>query len=581
MSYARKIEKLIQAGQDIQRTRAPSDRQRKWREWSESARNTCDSLITKWKPTLSLTYEEFSIDIESLKKWQKDEIDEETTAGPPTEERSPTESERLASHTDEIEESSDAQNRIDVFLSYLSKDEEIARTVKDELISLNERIHVFAAYDDVRSGEPWKPKLIKQLNKSMFFILIYTDPKEDWQWPICEATIFDTNHTRRNGVDSPLCCLHDTKERPRPFEEYQCNLVELFSPEKGDDNETQQLKKKNFYEEKSDIYKFLKDFLEHTVFSGRKFEIERYRKKLTESAHRIAGAFVKNRKDDVVDQDYYPPRIEISLWPNNFENHDELLDNAIVNLKTGAGSIFKLSTKKSKDLEWKSFVDHLNAQSEELGLLWVEQLRKAIVFASDGGRPDPVFATFSSNHDNRFYRPLLTRQEYYGSGMRQFYVTLVEQPPEDFTAHQDQGTLLASLILGSRFRFEFIDRRLIDLAKDHSEDEFMNLCANMERQIYAIENEAARHSLLDKETLVNCFPPSNRENIAGLHRKWTDIRKDILSLTEKGANGIYDQETARNGLVKVLGEELRPMNSEFMKIGAERYLEMVNKAFNN
>lgn len=55
------------------------------------------------------------------------------------------------------------------------------------------------------------------------------------------------------------------------------------------------------------------------------------------------------------------------------------------------------------------------------------------------------------------YRPLLTRHELYYDGSRKFYILFIESLPSKFLGKQHTSTLLAGLVLASRFRFAYFE----------------------------------------------------------------------------------------------------------------------------
>ncbi len=590
---------LVREGRDILRTRRPNERQRKWREWREQVKTVCETLNAAERPRLQLSFKAITQDITALDQWL---IDNSGEFDPPPPQTLPphmpppmspetAEVDAGAAEDDSAAESTNdgaktlpgQRQRTRVFLSYRSTDEKIARAVKQELESLDDRIDVFAAYDDLRRGGRWKQQLMEELKAASWFILIYTDPEMDWQWPIYEATTFEALHAGQSGGDQRLCCLHDTDARPKPLSEYQANRISLFQREQGDDEEVTELKKERFYEE-SAIFRFLRDFIQYPADAPLTSDIRRYEPRLVEAAHAISDSFVKNRQDSVTHSTYYPARIEITFRPERLKANGNgtiargtSMAQASVFLGPIAQSIFRLAN--TGDLPWEEFRRNLSDEAQGQSLLWLEQLEEALLLAADGRRPDPVMATFYSVSNRRFYRPLLTRQEYYLSGKRTFYVLLVEQPPADFSQHEEQGILLAGLILGSRFRFEFIDRRVEQLKGELDDEDFRSLCANIKSQILAIESEAAQHGLLDRESLIQCFPRSDQETVSGWYEKWGAVREEVFAALDDEDAAVARQPQVTAQLLELLDDKLRAINVGFMRMGSQRYGELVHDAF--
>ena len=577
MIDSREIERTIRDGQRILRTAKPNERQRNWRLWSERVNSLLTPLAPEVRPNLRLGFETLSQDLQELETLLRDrnrnalaQTGDVINGRTQDQEAAPTN----GAEPDDQEDNLNTPVR--VFLSYRSEDEKIAQVIKEELESLHERVEVFAAVDDLRTGAPWRLRLHEEIKKSSWFILLYTDAKKDWQWPIYEATTFEAVHAGRAASDRRLCCLHDTDERPKPLNDFQSRKIDSFIPNPDDDDDVHSLVREKFYQD-TPVFRFLKDFISYPEGNPIARNNQRLTRRLVDMAEHICETFKKNRQDTKIREFYYPAWIDVTFdWTKN-HGKSGMLEDAVVSLGPIAERIFKI--RQIEEMKWPKFRDRFGEQADGDRPMWIRQLEDALLSAARGAEPDAITALMYSTWTRRFYRPLLTRQEHYLSGKRKFYVVLVEQPPSDFGQHEELGTLLAAIIYGSRFRFEFIDRRLKDLyAKDWAE-EFVDLCTNIGSQIVAIEAESAQHGLLDQDALIGCFDNADRERVIGWYRQWHDIRKNLFAAIDRAKSEPKAHGDTRNLLIHMLEHDLRTINSQFMRVASSRYERLVHGAF--
>ena len=106
------------------------------------------------------------------------------------------------------------------FLSHKAKDFRLAercRNAIQELLSIN----VFMS-EDIPKAHGFRQEIHSALEKADCFILLFTDPSEDWSWCLYEAGLYNTALTQVNGSGRPIYCLHfqDTPP-PSPLADLQ------------------------------------------------------------------------------------------------------------------------------------------------------------------------------------------------------------------------------------------------------------------------------------------------------------------------------------------------------------------------
>ena len=475
----------------------------------------------------------------------------------------------------------DDDEKVYVFLSYLNDDAAIADVVQQELMGVSERVSVFKAHDDMRLAANWRQDLHNEIRKASFFLMLYTDPDKDWQWPIFEATTFEnvhlTNPKDGENVDAQkfrLCCLHDTKYRPRPLEEFQSYQVTMFDKPSGDHDANSKLEQKAFYE-RSPLFNFFKKFIEYPNEPLR--DLETFRENLLGSVQNVAEAFHRNRLNNVIREEYYPARIELTLGRlSDQQSIRQAVQSASVFLGPVAERLFGL---KKENLSWVDFRQHFVKDNNGREPLWMSQMEEALSVAYDENIPDANTAVLYSRFSKRFYRPILSRQLFYLGGGRKFIIVLVEEPPIDFSDQSQMGLLLAGLILGSRFRFQFVDLLPQQLKEQESEEDLDDLLRSIGRRIDWFETEAAMHGLMDREALVNCYSNGDQEMIEDLYTKWDDVREQIFAAIQSWTDRAADFDTTKKKLSNLIGSELLRLNKDFMLATGKRYQELVAENF--
>jgi hypothetical protein len=91
-----------------------------------------------------------------------------------------------------------------VFLSHKAKDFELAKKCRDTLQNLLP-INVFLSEDIIKGGD-FRGAIHAALDKAASFILLFTDPSENWSWCFYEAGMYNRLEDKGNG--RRIYCLH-------------------------------------------------------------------------------------------------------------------------------------------------------------------------------------------------------------------------------------------------------------------------------------------------------------------------------------------------------------------------------------
>jgi hypothetical protein len=112
---------------------------------------------------------------------------------------------------------------IHVFISHKERDKELARRIKGLLLQRGKpgRLRVFASSDagDL-PGTQWFPFIHRELAQAHSLILLYTDPRQVWDWCLYEAGYFAGRFGDVSDVNN-LFVLHPRRvPRPAPLQQW-------------------------------------------------------------------------------------------------------------------------------------------------------------------------------------------------------------------------------------------------------------------------------------------------------------------------------------------------------------------------
>jgi hypothetical protein len=146
---------------------------------------------------------------------------------------------------------------VNVFISYASSDNEIAKILREELIDIDRnRVNCFLDSETIASGEGWRNKLDMALDEADWLVCLFTGEQSDF----CgyEIEVFTKAKVQNpRGGDARFVCLHDQPELPAVFSSHQNKLI-VFPPEPT--STTEPFDAPGFYSQ-SPIAKFFSDFL--------------------------------------------------------------------------------------------------------------------------------------------------------------------------------------------------------------------------------------------------------------------------------------------------------------------------------
>ncbi|MEW8026942.1 MAG: toll/interleukin-1 receptor domain-containing protein [Candidatus Thiodiazotropha sp.] len=559
------LKNILTEGETIARVPQPGLRQTRWKKWSNNIAETIREHPELKLNHLSRSFKSLNIDLAKLRdilnEFKHQDQTETKIIDPPQ-----------PNEMDVVAEEKKQNGKINVFISYKNEDTALAQIVKNRLTTLNfDRVKVFLAYDDIRAGEKWKKQLFEKLRQSDWLIMIHTDPDYDWEWPNREAVMFETMHMNRDGGDRRLCCLHATDHYPKTLNEFQHYKVDPVEDEPTS-SDLSQADIEALYKE-SRVYHFLENFISYPAINPIISNKSLAQPHLINAAKEIIVGFMDAQTDKIIDQRYYPPRMEIVLPPDTFKGNPEISANTVLTLGDQSRRIFRYA---NSSFTWDQFKhDRINETPNQSQPRWLQELENRINIGAQDREPDPSFGVLYTEHLKRFMRPILTRQEIFASNKRKFYVLLIEQPPIDFSGHREMGKLLAVLIFGSRFRFDYLKplfQQIASIKKIAEYNEFIHEKMDM---ITTIESEAEQHGLTSPDDVVPIFDPSAQNEIRSLFYKWFEIRMKLWDIFEHPPTHSKELDRHRDQITEI-HRTLYEMNTTFLTHSIKRYAELLN-----
>ena len=104
-------------------------------------------------------------------------------------------------------------SKIEVFLSHKAKDGALAKHIRDVLAPLLPDLGIFLS-EEIDKSKDFRDEILKKLAKARFFILLYTDPSEDWSWCFFEAGAFHSARPEKGARKRQIYCLHTKDSLP-------------------------------------------------------------------------------------------------------------------------------------------------------------------------------------------------------------------------------------------------------------------------------------------------------------------------------------------------------------------------------
>ncbi len=433
-----------------------------------------------------------------------------------------------------------SNKEIYVFLSYKSKDEEIAREVVDVLRrnSANKlQITFQAEFTEKFGGEKWREKIREEICRSNWFILLFTDPSDDWDWCLYEAGLFEAQLTSADR----LYCLHHAESPPSPLEVYQSVSAT-----------------------KTDIGKFLRQvFIEPNPVAGMQALNPVLEDQLPGLADELEKALKKRKQ---VHREIYEPWLELSIKnPSGLQSKGELDEAEILSANSRALDIFDFNEKPA------TFGLLRGGLQEQENGRWRDELFHVVRKIARGRKFYPVQAVLQT-HDNKFYRPVACAVDRAADEgpIQSFHITFSEEVTHGDSSEmpKDLYNLAMIMRLTFRFRWEVLEK----FSKGPLEEDD---AARLDNSMRRISIEAESRGISDEgvmDAVKNLFPTEQQHIITNMFMAWYEVRNPAGTGSLDLA--IRNKEVAK--IPELLGQFI-PINQEFLELAADRFCELITK----
>src|ERR1700739_2234996 len=99
------------------------------------------------------------------------------------------------------------------FLSHKVMDAKLARELQRELTRVFPTVKIFLS-EDIAKARDFRKEITSALARASFFILLYTDPREDWSWCFYEVGSYRSLKPKIPEKKRPVYCLHSEAFAP-------------------------------------------------------------------------------------------------------------------------------------------------------------------------------------------------------------------------------------------------------------------------------------------------------------------------------------------------------------------------------
>jgi hypothetical protein len=300
-----------------------------------------------------------------------------------------------------------------------------------------------------------------------------------------------------------------------------------FPFEAGDKNFNEQ----DFYA-RSTIAQFLRDVCasRNLIPEG---ETHKFESRICEQAKNITEAFIAARKSDRKWRKYLQLRMELRIKDGGGEFGEQFVGIPdTTEVLADYSTLIMFNSKPPPGSEGpKTTWGLLRAAQSAISMTttWMDKIERDAIEEAKGRCSKEPDITLQSG--DRILRSILARHEYYHDGSRRFVINFVETLPRQFLGRKNTSLLLAGLVLGSRFRFAYLeegDNQYQSLfAGDKDDEEFAVNSRQLIYDIERMEHESAEFGLLDRKAFIAAYGDENRAFVENLCHIW-DVERSKL-----------------------------------------------------
>jgi hypothetical protein len=437
------------------------------------------------------------------------------------------------------------KNEISVFFSYKKKDQAAAEAIVGALREISAgklQITYQADFPKDCLGKKWRVRIRQEIHHANWFILLFPDPSDDWDWCLFETGLFESRFT---SGDSLICIHHPDTRIPNPIEGYQA--VSATIPE---------------------VEGFLTDVCkkDNPLFGLDPINPYVTESRIQDCAKRIVNA-IRPPKSCIVHNIYEPwISLKVSNLPEMCKKSD-LDDALLLHANKEALDLFDFEQKPKT---WGDLILSLSeVNGNAMNDRWQEELFHVIKKISDGRKFKPVQAVFLAK-DSKLFRPVIYAVDRcrLDGAIVSYQITFSEEigAVDASSIPKDLSVLASYLRFAFRFRWEILEKYT---GRKLSEKD----AERLENTIERIRTDANSRGLVGIDAILPLFDPEQTQRIKNIHHSWCLA----CNPERKGELDIAIKNNETDKIAEILKRFIAP-SQEFLEIAANRFSVLVSKS---
>jgi len=457
------------------------------------------------------------------------------------------------------ETSDEETGKLAIFVSHKNVDHGIASQMVELLRQEgSERVEIISFLDGSHHGKNYREWIEGNLDRANWYILIFTDPYENWDWCLYEAGYFKAQKFGTDaesgeadeGDPNRLLCFHPGKRVPSPLEGFHTVSVQTDS---------------------TALEQFCEQFLDHARpdlgSKARASKVENLKEGICN-----AFSFVPNR--------FYSKYIEIVTGDPREIDPPVLPDDAIVR---GGDMMQYLFGVESGEYTWGDLVQNQPPGDPR----WQTQLVQSLKNVLSTGVAVPISGRVKCVGTSYNARPALIQVDQLSDGSYRSELHFVWEVGEEWANRCAKWVhvLLASINMTIRMRYEFIDKYANNVIFAISEEGNQIFRKRVRNLLFDIYKEGEYRGVTNRQMLLQAFEDEGvRNHVAAYFDRWqTDIAPRLFQAlgisiepTEWREPTETDFEDAEVQEIESCLSELREISTEYLRIAMHRYADLVS-----
>lgn len=431
-----------------------------------------------------------------------------------------------------------SKDKINVFFSYKKKDEDAANAIVYVLRSKSAgklTITYQAEFTKEIVGKRWRAKIRDSIRSANWFILLFPDPSDDWDWCLFETGLFEA---RLTSADRLICLHHPDIKIPDPIKDY--HAVSATIPE---------------------VEKFIEMIFkkDNPICGMEALHKHMSQQEISLIAEDIVDAIRPLQRSLV--RKTYEPWIGLKI-NTSLKNKDDLDQAFLIEANEEALNLFDFELKPLTFGELRS-----GLPEDENDDRWREELFHVISKIANKRKFSPIQAVFKTN-DGQHFRPAACAVDRVGSikgPVAVFHITFIEDVVSvDVSSTPKELSVLAYYLRSAyRFRWEILERFG---TSPISEDNVERLYNTLER----IRADARSRGISNIDTIASLFPTEKARRIYDMYNAWYKVSNP----KKKGELDIAIKNKEVDKIQQILAEFI-PMSQDFLEMTANRFSELV------